>query len=167
MQPRFISPSLCPVFALAIPPLHGLTLHFSRAGARGCWVSPTRRFLGGWSGMTTESLHPGLLDLQSKPRLWESTRWEEGLAGHMATCYSSTCILTGSQAMSQQSQTPLCPGLTLATPPPHPQLTPGDPCSHLLQGSGTCWLARGGGGGEWGEGRNWGSWIGDGRLRSF
>ena len=35
-------------------------------------------------------------------------------------------------------------------PPPYPQLTPDDPYSHLLQGSGMCWLARGGVG--WGVG---------------
>lgn len=153
----FIRPALCPVFALTPPP-HSLPWHFSRAGARGCWVSSTRGpffSLGGfvWDDHWIPSSR--LLDLQSKPWLWESTGWgggrrgrvRRGHQGHMLLIHLHTDRQTGRVTTIPNTPVPW-PNLR---PPPSPcPLTPADPCSHLLQGSAMCWLARG----EWGEG--WG-----------
>lgn len=85
-----------------------------KAGAKRCWVSQ-RQIPGGWSGMTVLVSWPAI-----KALTLGEYRGEGENGGHMAACYSSTCILTGRQAMSQQSQTPQCPCLTLANPLPAP-----------------------------------------------
>lgn len=112
----------CPEFSLVGPSLNGSRLHVTTAGARGCWVSRMHGFLGiglEWPGNPSASASwPAVKTLTlGEYRLW-------GGGGQLwPTCYSSTCTLIDRQAMSQQSQTPLCPSLTLANPlltPPSP-----------------------------------------------
>lgn len=165
MQPRFISPSLCPVFALAIPPPPRLNAALFQSRCEGVLSKPNTEIFG---GMVRDD-HWIPPSRASWPAIKALTLGEykvgggaRGPHGHMLLIHLHTDRQSGH--VTTIPNTPV-PRPNLSQPPPHPQLTPGDPCSHLLQGSGTCWLA--GGGGEWGEGRNWGSWIGDGRLRSF
>lgn len=105
----------CPMFAL--PALYDLLLHVSRAGAKGCWVSWTRKFFGTGLGC---SLNPSIL--ASWPAIkalnLESMGWEQGGVSHMLLIHLHTDRQTGHVTTIPN---PPVPRPNLSQPPSHPR----------------------------------------------
>ncbi|KAK5921309.1 hypothetical protein CgunFtcFv8_025025 [Champsocephalus gunnari] len=82
--------------------------------------------------MTTESLRPGFLTCNQSPDFWRVHGGGRGVEphGHMLLIHLHTDRQSGRVTTIPNTPVPS------ANPPPVPQLTPDDPCGHLLQGSG-------------------------------